>query len=85
MKILLAMINSASMTIGQTPILTILNTMSMIIKTRFIAFEINNDLSTKITSYYVIPCSIQFNYNFTSTFESFVFSQIDYLLIMLCR
>ena len=37
------------MTIGQTPILTILNIMSTIIKIRFNAFEIINDLSTDIT------------------------------------
>lgn len=53
-KILLATINSARMTIGQTPILTILNIMSTIIKIRFNAFEIINDLSTDITFYYVI-------------------------------
>ena len=53
-KILLAMINNARMTIGQIPILIILNIMSTIIKIRFNAFEIINDLSTETTSYYVI-------------------------------
>ena len=48
------MINNARMTIGQIPILIILNIMSTIIKIRFNAFEIINDLSTDITFYYVI-------------------------------